>query len=81
MEMSKQWQQEGMTVHAFAYDPVSVKACSVSWLLTVVANALECFGVVLVHVLGVVDDGIGAVTVTVTAAVAAAASASCFFNY
>ena len=25
MEMSKQWQQEGMTVHAFAYDPVSVK--------------------------------------------------------
>ncbi len=25
LEMSKQWQQEGMTVHAFAYDPVSVK--------------------------------------------------------
>jgi hypothetical protein len=25
LEMSKQWQQEGMIVHAFAYDPVSVK--------------------------------------------------------
>jgi hypothetical protein len=27
LEMSKQWQQEGMTVHAFAYDPVSIKVC------------------------------------------------------
>lgn len=41
MEVSRQWQQEGMIVHAFSYNPISVKETEIFDMIDVLLGSYE----------------------------------------